>query len=70
MRAGNLAGSAPNRRSHSQVRRLGKRPFSVSRARSRCISGVGCSSTLSNRWTVGRSRTIMMTKAFRNTRSE
>ena len=66
--AGKVAGMAARRR--SQVRRLGTRPWgSVSSARRSCISGVGSASTAKNSFTLCKRRTIMMTKAFRKSRS-
>jgi hypothetical protein len=63
-----VPGSVASRR--SQVRRLGKRPCSVKRARSACISQVGCSRIAINPLTVETLRTSMITSAFKNSRSE
>ena len=65
--AGSRSGTARRRR--SQVRRAGKRPPSVSSARRRRISGVGSSNTASRVCTCARWRTIMITRALRNSRS-
>jgi hypothetical protein len=66
--AGKVAGSAARRR--AQVRRLGRRPWgAVSSPRRSCISGVGSASTAKNSFTLCKRRTIMMTKAFRKSRS-
>src|SRR5262249_52767485 len=68
MGGGGGGGVAASRR--SQVRRLGRRPWgAVSNPRSPCISGVGSASTAKNSFTLCKRRTIMMTKAFRKSRS-
>jgi len=66
MRAGRVLGSVASRL--SQVRRLGKRPCSVTRARSACISQVCCSRIASSPLTVETLRTTMMTSAFKKVR--
>jgi hypothetical protein len=62
--------SGTRRSRRSQVRRVGYRPCSVSKARNCRISGVGWSSTVSSVCTLDSRRTIMITNAFKNKRSE